>query len=235
MIEIWLIIILSIIVYLILKDNDEHFNNTQKLPEINEKQQNLLYMMDMTHNIFEKHDIWYCIAFGTLLGAVRHWSFVPWDDDIDILIKHEDIQKIMNLNDELKQYDMRVEQSFKLLRFWHKDAFIDLFVVDNKDGKCERCYGSYADKCVVNGKTKKGTYDWWNDWFGFPMSDINEINPIKFHGLELWGPSNPDNLLKFWYKDNYLTTCKTHYLDHDTGKHITPKDIGCGDLPKPQL
>ena len=37
-----------------------------------------------------KHDIRYSIADGTLLGALRHGDFVPWDDDADVMVTREE-------------------------------------------------------------------------------------------------------------------------------------------------
>lgn len=64
-------------------------------PIIRERQSELLDMIKLVDSEFKKEGITYSIADGTLLGAIRHNGFIPWDDDIDIIVDRENADKIV--------------------------------------------------------------------------------------------------------------------------------------------
>jgi lipopolysaccharide cholinephosphotransferase len=56
-----------------------------------------LEMLVEFDRICRRHNLVYTIAFGTLLGAVRHRGFIPWDDDVDVLMPIDDYERFLDV------------------------------------------------------------------------------------------------------------------------------------------
>ena len=73
----------------ISKKRDEYRQlNEEEIKELE------LGVMDYIHNLCQKENINYSLAYGTLLGAVRHKGYIPWDDDVDISLKRDEYDKL---------------------------------------------------------------------------------------------------------------------------------------------
>lgn len=67
-------------------------------------------LLGIFDKVCKKHNLTYWIEYGTLLGAVRHGGFVPWDDDTDIAMPRTDYEKAYDLlHDELAKYDITLQ------------------------------------------------------------------------------------------------------------------------------
>lgn len=53
----------------------------------------LNYVVDICQN----NELRYYLAYGTLIGAIRHQGFIPWDDDIDIVMPRPDYEKLLDI------------------------------------------------------------------------------------------------------------------------------------------
>lgn len=104
------------------------------LEEIHEE---LLEQLNDLIKVCERHHIEYNLMCGTLLGAVRHKGFIPWDDDVDILITREEFERLRVVYP--KECDPRFELTY--LNTWtprimNRDpqkaaAWTDLFILDH--------------------------------------------------------------------------------------------------------
>lgn len=112
-------------------------------------------ILDVIHQICTEHGLRYSLAYGTLIGAMRHKGFIPWDDDIDLMMPREDYEKLLAIWNQAapKGYllqntrtDSDFTQNFTKIRKdhttflqsedecskqYHKGIFVDIFPGDH--------------------------------------------------------------------------------------------------------
>lgn len=108
--------------------------------------------------ICENYNLRYCIAAGTLIGAVRHMGFIPWDDDVDVYMPDSDYQKFLEIAPRSGKYyvaDWRSDSEYfqPYARLMDRDTllfeeflgvgsvrskvFVDIFPISGFDGNNE--------------------------------------------------------------------------------------------------
>ena len=68
----------------------------KEVTDISEIQQMELGIMEYIHEVCQKIGVKYFLAYGSLIGAVRHQGFIPWDDDMDICMLRDDYEKLQD-------------------------------------------------------------------------------------------------------------------------------------------
>lgn len=73
-------------------------------------------ILQKVHDFCVSHDIKYTLAFGTLLGAVRHGGYIPWDDDIDIAMLRPDFERFrVEFRDDVCEFcDCRTDKDIQI-------------------------------------------------------------------------------------------------------------------------
>lgn len=81
-----------------------------------------LNILEEIDRICKKYQITYYAAYGTLLGAIRHQGFIPWDDDLDIVMMRPDYERFRQIaKRELHEnYELQEELSPYLNRSFYK-------------------------------------------------------------------------------------------------------------------
>src|SRR5574344_393106 len=64
--------------------------------DIRALQLRILRILKTFHAVCQEHNLTYYITSGTMLGAVRHGGFIPWDDDLDVAMPRADYDRLLS-------------------------------------------------------------------------------------------------------------------------------------------
>ncbi len=159
--------------------------------EINADEQKklLLDMLVYIDKICRKNNIKYSLIGGSLLGAVRHKGFIPWDDDIDIILDYENYNKLMDIlmYENHKDYKLFIPLESDNYPFQYAKlintktiAFEEGSLYKNKD------YGLFIDIFIYNyiSNDEEERSKFYNKFFFLLNTlrkyDLNYNNPSLF-------------------------------------------------------
>lgn len=108
------------------------------LEDIRRVQARLLEMGRITGDILEEAGIQYSLAMGSLIGALRHKGFVPWDDDLDFWVENERYDEALELLREKLPDDLIVHDEKNDPIYWPKFSRV-------RDLKSETFYKQYTN------------------------------------------------------------------------------------------
>lgn len=118
-------------------------NDKSKLRKLNlkETQEELLNLLLKFDSFCKEHKINYFLSGGTLLGAIRHQGFIPWDDDIDLMLPRPDYQKLKyhlensNISLEYQDFDKTEGYFFPYLRIVDSSVIVKIPFYERYDFK----------------------------------------------------------------------------------------------------
>lgn len=140
----------------------------EKLRQLQLTQVEILRVID---RVCREHDIPYSLYAGTLLGAVRHQGFIPWDDDLDICMSRANYNRFLEVWEQVKPegyllqnkenspdftqsfskirklnstYQLKVEVGYK----YHQGIFVDVFPIDRVP-KGKRLQKKFIFDCML--------------------------------------------------------------------------------------
>lgn len=149
-------------------------------------------MLRIVCRILDENGLVYWLDYGTLLGAVRHKGYIPWDDDLDIAMTREDYDVACEiLPKELEKYGIKVTEPNDErigITIWKAGLIMDIFPLDNVDESSVATYDELRDKTIefrkYYVKNKKLPLSVLrakrHETIGVP----SETNPLWYHNVE---------------------------------------------------
>lgn len=107
--------------------------------------------------ICNRHSLKYYVYGGTMLGAIRHKGFIPWDDDVDVAMPRKDFEKFKEFQSELPEY-MFLDTIQRKGHYWTPAQIRDTRMMVEAGYSARRGQmGVWLDILIIDGVPNPGT------------------------------------------------------------------------------
>ncbi|WP_254907589.1 LicD family protein [Candidatus Enterococcus lemimoniae] len=194
--------------------------------ELKQVKQIALDILIYIDKICKENDLNYAIFYGTLLGAVRHKGFIPWDDDIDIVMLRPDYDKLIEILSKKDDYlllnpltrenyrytfSKLVDKDTKLVSSQYYNGedpdlgiFVDIFPLDGlpNDPALIEEYGNEMEMYRVNfmdtlGNTYARSFTKWKSLVKRVMRKPRQMKLLKQGNFNYWRKKYDDSSLRY--------------------------------------
>lgn len=154
---------------------------------IEERRIILVDILNYIDNVCTNNNLNYFIAYGSLIGVIRHKGFIPWDDDIDVWVPIEDYGKLLNIIENEGKYQVGNN-------IYDKNWFINFAKVSDKR---TILVDDRQSNFTYKGSTQRGV--------AVDIFPLYEINTLKIAIIEILCKIRR---LCYWYEHDFLNGWK---------------------------
>ena len=166
------------------------------LQELKETELEILKMFDA---FCKENNIKYYLSHGTLLGAIRYKKFIPWDDDVDLLIPREDYNRMLRLFKDSDRYQLFT---------FERDPNCSLPYTKLCDMSTRKVEVAHDDGSKLGVDIDLFPLDAWDDDLEKAKKEarylLKNVNKLRLIRMEKPNTAHPLKKLKGWMILSYL-------------------------------
>ena len=173
----------------------------------------LLYIYLVLKDALDKVKVDHFLEGGSMLGALRHRGFIPWDDDLDIAISVKDWIKVREALSCITEFHLRVQTNmhWAFRRSTHRFPYIDIFFYAEDDQFI------WAHAYYIMRMT-----------FVLPKADVFPLTTGSFEGINVPLPRRSEHLAGRMFSRGFCLSPDAHHRDHKELPHR--RNLPCREL-----